>query len=167
MNEASGSSGSRAGQYAAGDLRLAAVFDTVNPVEGPGFAADHPTIDDIDQREAVAEYLDAGVAVLVTPMLMDDVVDRSRKDAVPMSFRSDGIWVWTDTVTYYLRVHGLAPEPDLLEHVLAQGDYRWDPDQDAVERIAAFVLSPPEPGNEPVWSAGGGPSEPQAGGPSD
>ncbi|RSS70774.1 hypothetical protein EF918_26950 [Streptomyces sp. WAC06614] len=132
------------------EFRLAAVFDHVDPRTGPGFAPDHPSVEDPALRDLLVQRLDAGTPVLMTPMLMDDVLDPERRAEVPMNFRTDGRWVWTDTVTYYLARYALAPEPDLFAHLAA-------PDYDAaaplaravVERAVAFVLTPP-PEGEPV-----------------
>jgi hypothetical protein len=38
-----------------------------------------------------------------------------------MTFHTDGVWIWNGAVGYYLRVHGIAPEPDLVEHIRARG----------------------------------------------
>jgi len=35
--------------------------------------------------------------------------------------RADGTWIWTDTVTYYLRAYGLAPDQELLAHIRRRG----------------------------------------------
>ncbi|WP_031069241.1 hypothetical protein [Streptomyces sp. NRRL WC-3742] len=137
-----------------GGFRLAAVFDVVDPVTGPGFAPDRPRLEWAEQ-EAFVRYLSEGEAVLLTPMLMDDVLDPQRRGVVPMGFRTDGCWVWTDTVTYYLREYGLAPEPELLAHLRAQGDVPCPkPSAEALERAVAFVLTPPGEAAEPVWTVG-------------
>ncbi|MFJ9693883.1 hypothetical protein [Kitasatospora sp. NPDC101183] len=137
-----------------GGFRLAAVFDRVDPVTGPGFAPDRPRLEPAE-REALARYLDAGEAVLLTPVLMDDVLDPQRRGEVPMGYRTDGRWVWTDTVTYYLVEYGLAPEAGLLAHLRAQGGAPCPPvDPEAVERAVAFVLTPPGEDSEPVWTIG-------------
>ncbi|MBD0671213.1 hypothetical protein [Streptomyces sp. CBMA156] len=136
-------------------FRLAAVFDVVDPVTGPGFAADRPRLAAGAEREDVLRYLRAGAAVLLTPMLMDDVVDPDRRGVVPMGFRTDGRWIWTDTVTYYLEEYGLAPDPALLAHVREQGDGPWaEPPAEVLELAVSFVLTPPEAVEEPVWTVG-------------
>ncbi|MET8546688.1 hypothetical protein ABZW03_39650 [Kitasatospora sp. NPDC004799] len=143
------------GETVRGGFRLAAVFDVVDPVTGPGFAPDRPRLAAGAEREAVARYLRAGAPVLLTPMLMDDVVDPGRRGVVPMGFRTDGRWIWTDTVTYYLDEYGLAPEPDLLAHVREQGDGPWEePSAEVLEQAVDFVLAPPEAAEEPVWTVG-------------
>ncbi|WP_035792345.1 hypothetical protein [Kitasatospora mediocidica] len=139
------------------EFELASVFDTVDPVTGPGFAADRPRIDDSVERAALLRYLQAGEAVLMTPMLMDDVVEPSRLAVVPMTYRTDSSWIWTDTVTYYLDRYALAPEPGLLAHLRARCAAGVTPEADAdvLERAVAFILTPPEEAAEPVWRAGG------------
>jgi hypothetical protein len=98
-------------------VQLARVFDGVDPATGPHFHPGHPTIDDEPTRERLVAYLRAGTGVLLTPGLTTDVVDPARGTVVPLSFRTDGTWVWTDTVTYYLARHRLAPQPELVAHI--------------------------------------------------
>ncbi|MER6396563.1 hypothetical protein OG618_22740 [Kitasatospora sp. NBC_01246] len=132
-----------------GEFRLAAVFDMVDPVTGPGFS-DRAVVEDATERAALAGYLRAGAEVLMTPMLMDDIFDTSRQGAVPLNYRTDGEWIWTDTVTYYLEEYDIAPEPGLLAHLRERGDARPQPDAATLERAADFVLHPPQPA-EPAW----------------
>ncbi|KUL26276.1 hypothetical protein [Actinoplanes awajinensis] len=94
-------------------LRLAQVFDA----DG-GFAPDHERLDG-PGRDHVLAYLTAGAAVLGTTDRGTDVVDPERGAVVPLDLRTDGRWIWPDMVTYYLREHGLAPEPDLLADIRA------------------------------------------------
>ncbi|MFC8448893.1 hypothetical protein [Kitasatospora sp. NPDC057223] len=130
------------------------MFDSVDPVTGPGFAPDHPLVEDGAELAALLAYLRAGAPVLMTPALMADVLDNSGAAGVPMNFRTDGEWIWTDTVTYYLERYALAPEAGLLAHLRARGVPGPLPDADTVERAAAFILDPPEP-SAPVWQPGG------------
>jgi hypothetical protein len=97
-------------------IRIAELFDPVDEVGGPGFAADRPTLS-AQERVDVLAYLEAASAVLTTTALMDDVVDERRRGVVPMNIRTDGQWIWTDAVSYYLRHYGLAPDRELLRHI--------------------------------------------------
>ncbi|MFE9426015.1 hypothetical protein ACFYNO_23990 [Kitasatospora sp. NPDC006697] len=133
-------------------FRLAAVFDRVDPVTGPAFADDRPRLPAGADRTAVLAYLQAGTPVLLTPLLGDDVVAPERRGVVPMAFRTDGEWIWTDTVAYYLEEHGLAPDPELLAHVRTKdGAAPVGPGAEVLEAAVAFVLAPTE---RPVWSVG-------------
>ncbi|WP_194893000.1 hypothetical protein [Catenulispora pinisilvae] len=98
----------------------AKVFDTIDEATGIGaFDQAHPVLED-DERAVVLEYLDAGIALAVTDGRIDDVLDPGRRGSVPLSLRTDGEWIWTDTVRYYLEEHWLAPDPDLLTHIKEQ-----------------------------------------------
>ncbi|MBB5856303.1 hypothetical protein ACFQ05_25855 [Amycolatopsis umgeniensis] len=134
------------------EFTLARVFDLVDPATGPGFAPGHPLVEDEEERRALVAYLAAGAPVLVTPMMMDDVVDPARTAVVPADFRTDGEWIWTDAVTYYLEHHRLAPEPGLLNRIRGRVADRVPPE--VVRRAAGFVLEPPGPERRPVWSQG-------------
>jgi hypothetical protein len=96
-------------------IQIADVFDSVDSAGGPGFVATRPTLDE-PERTAVLRYLDTASPLLMTTAVMDDVVNQHRA-VVPMSFRTDGQWIWTDAVGYYLRHYALAPDPQLLQHI--------------------------------------------------
>ncbi|MER7848114.1 hypothetical protein ABTZ03_29700 [Kitasatospora sp. NPDC096077] len=132
------------------EFRLAAVFDLVDPVAGPGFSPDHELVRDPAERDALAGYLNAGAEVLVTPALMDDIFDTSRRATVPMNYRTDGEWIWTDTVAYYLEEYDLAPEPGLLAHLRERTGPCPQPSPQTLQRAVDFVLHPPRPA-EPAW----------------
>ncbi|WP_410580693.1 hypothetical protein [Amycolatopsis sp. lyj-108] len=136
------------------EFTLARVFDVVDPETGPGFAPGHPLIEDPEELRALVTYLASGTPVLVTPSLLDDVVDSDRTAVVPSNFLTDGQWIWTDTVTYYLERHGLAPEPELLGHIRARGRSAEPVPPEVVRRAAGFVLEPPGAARTAVWSAG-------------
>jgi hypothetical protein len=130
--------------------QLVRVFDGADPTTGPFFRADHPRMDGAD-RDRLLDYLRAGEMVLSSFGFLDDLLDPEAIGAVPVSFRSDGLWVWTDTVSYYLDRHHLAPDPELIAHVLgAQGP---PPRLSWLERHRAMrALAAPE--EEPAWQPG-------------
>jgi hypothetical protein len=101
-------------------VRLAAAFDSYEPDGTPSLALDRP---ELDRPEAtrVAGYLDAGVPVWSSPDLGPDVLRPGQPRLVPTGLRSDGRWVWSDAVGYYLKTHNVAPDPDLLMWIRAAG----------------------------------------------
>lgn len=99
---------------------IARVFDFADPVTGPGFTPDHLLIDDPARRESLLAYLRDGYPVLMTTSAMEDVLDPGAGRVVPASFRTDGVWIWTDAVQYYLSRYRLAPDPHLTEHIEAR-----------------------------------------------
>ena len=130
-------------------LSLAKVFDGLEPgTDEPRFADDHPIVADPDRRRRLSDYLKAGRPILSTTARHIDRVDRTRGQVVPLSFRTDGAWIWTDTVTYYLDTYGLQPDNELTSHIAARG-YRCPNVDDVTARRAFDVLrsSSPDPDN--------------------
>ncbi|GAA2025162.1 hypothetical protein GCM10009839_23960 [Catenulispora yoronensis] len=100
--------------------RLAKVFD--GATDGvPYYKPDHPRLTPTE-RGPVLAYLNAGAPLLMTTASEPDIVDPARGEVVPMSFRTDGEWIWNDALTYYIEEYGLAPEPDFLA---AMESARW------------------------------------------
>jgi hypothetical protein len=131
-------------------VRLARVFDGAEPDGGPFFDPDHPLMEGAD-GERVLACLRAGELVLTMPGAMDDLFDPGRTAVVPLGFRSDGRWVWPDAVAYYLKSYRLAPEPELIEHLLASSP-PTPLTRLARHRALVTLFAPTE--MEPVWQAG-------------
>lgn len=130
-------------------VRMARVFDRVDPRHGPMFAEDHPVIDDLDELTRLLQYLGNGLPVMTTSATMSDILDPERPEIVPLTFRTDGNWVWTDTIGYYLERYGLAPEAELLDYLRSSPD--WPEVSDvALHRVLSFLQHPQD--DEPVWT---------------
>ncbi|MGI8306443.1 hypothetical protein [Saccharopolyspora hattusasensis] len=132
------------------EITVARVFDAVDPISGPSFAPDHPRMDNEAERGQILDYLRAGTALMITTATLEDVVDPARGAVVPMSFRTDGTWIWPDTIAYYLEHHQLAPDPDLLAHIRDAGLLPPELDTVAIHRAMDVLRRPPE--TEPVWT---------------
>jgi hypothetical protein len=132
-------------------MQIAAVFDEVDPQDGPRFSPDHPRLEE-DEAARVAHYLREAEPVLVTTARMDDVVDTTRQYCVPLNFRTDGIWIWTEACAYYAQEHRLEPDPELLAHIRSNNHTVPEVDGVALHRALEVLQSPPE--DEPVWTFG-------------
>jgi hypothetical protein len=115
-------------------------------------------ITDSGERDRMLHYLTSGTTVLHTTARTPDILDPDAGQVVPASFRTDGEWIWTDTVAYYLEHHGMAPDEELVAHV----DSRWqtgeldaETDYETAVEAANFLLYPPaEFAREPAWTSG-------------
>jgi hypothetical protein len=140
------------------EFEMARVFDFADPVTGPGFVPDHPVISDRAERDRLLAYLRGGAMALMSTTSMHDVLDSGAPAVVPMNFRTDGEWIWTDTVEYYLVHHGIAPDAGLIAHIdamSARGQAVPDTSHDSALRAADFLLRPAErQGSAAVWTAG-------------
>lgn len=104
---------------AAVPIALARVYDGADPATGPYFDPAHPLVLDDAERARLLAYLTGGVALLATGSLLADAVDPHLGDVVPMTFRTDGRWIWTEASAYYLDRHRLAPDPELTTWIRA------------------------------------------------
>ncbi|MFF5075661.1 hypothetical protein ACFY36_01305 [Actinoplanes sp. NPDC000266] len=102
------------------EVQVAALFDELDDDGVAYFSADHPRLDG-GERDRVLAYLRQGVPLIHTTEYATDVVEPGRGDAVPVAFHTDGEWIWAEATTYFLAEHGLAPDPDLLDHIAARG----------------------------------------------
>jgi hypothetical protein len=131
--------------------RLARTFDGVHGLLGPFFRPDHPRLDDAVGEQVLA-YLRAAEIVLTAPGALDDVLDPGCAEAVPVGFRSDGRWIWSDALAYYLKRHRVSPEPELVAHILGAAGPPPALGRVARHRTVTALFAPDEV--EPVWQAG-------------
>ncbi|MEU4339254.1 hypothetical protein AB0F59_32175 [Micromonospora lupini] len=128
---------------------VARVYDIFDPQLGPGFDPAHSRIEG-EERDRVLSYLGEGAPLLITATRSPDVVDPTAGEVVPTGFFTDGRWIWTEAVAYYLRVYGLAPDPDMLDAIRAQGYLPPDVDTAALHRALSTLYSPLAEPAEPV-----------------
>lgn len=102
-------------------VRVARLYDGFDPQTGPYFAPDRRRVDDPAERRRIVRYLRGGTVLLRSFTLDPDVLDPGRGAAVPGSFRTDGSWLWSDGLMYYVERHGIAPPVDFHEHMAAAG----------------------------------------------
>lgn len=115
-------------------MRIAQLYDQVHPTAGPYFSAERGRIDDDAERDRVGGFLGRGGLVLYTDGKDRDWVDARRGRRVPMSFRTDGEWVWNDGLEYYVREHGIAPDPEFYQHIREHGYTCPEVDEQTRER---------------------------------
>ncbi|WP_344888457.1 TNT domain-containing protein [Actinomadura meridiana] len=139
-----------------GGLRKARIFDHAGPDGGPP-GVSRPDVPP-DEVERVTAYLREGPIVMAARSNAPDRLDRSRGKAVPLTFHTDGTWVWSGAVAYYLSEHGVAPEADLVAHIRANGFQVPEVDEDTMNAANAVVtgrdvperILPEEP--QPDWT---------------
>ncbi|WP_232291902.1 hypothetical protein [Frankia sp. QA3] len=73
------------------------------------------------EKESMLRFRRGARFLLRTTALATDPLDLSKGEVMPMSYRSDGAWIWSDGVAYYLDVYEIAPEPEFVEHIRSRG----------------------------------------------
>lgn len=115
------------------DVRLARVFAPAD--SSPSVGDEHQSwIVDAAERDRVAAYLDSGAPILVTTALAVDQLSPDQGNRVGMSYRTDGKWVWSEALSYYVATYGLAPEDGFYQHIRANRYTCPTPDGAAQDR---------------------------------
>jgi hypothetical protein len=105
-----------------GGFRFVAVVDQITDAGVPVVSETRGTVEDGAERERIRRYLDAGEVIQAVNGFAVDLFDQTKGEVVPMHTRTDGTWVWSDAVGYYLDTYGLALEPDFYRFV-TEHDY--------------------------------------------
>lgn len=100
-----------------GVIRRATLHDGLDAAGEPVFAPDRPRLPFDAESERLVRYLRSGAVVRTTGARLADVVDPRRGHSVPLTFRTDGRWVWPEAVAYYLAEYGLAPHPEFAAYL--------------------------------------------------
>ncbi len=116
-------------------FRLAHVFDDPTPDGQPWIDPARGRVTDIEERRRLLGYLLSGRVIFDGGVHTTDLLEPRRIGAVPAVYRTDGRWIWSEAVAYYLRWHLVPPEPDFLAHVRAAG-YRPAPVDDRAAAAA-------------------------------
>ncbi|WP_158844596.1 TNT domain-containing protein [Saccharothrix deserti] len=92
----------------------APLFDGVDPQGNPvhNRPGVHP-----QELDDVLAYLENAPIVLSARSYGPDALKPDATPSVPLSFHTDGTWVWPGGVAYYLRNHHVPPVPQLVQHI--------------------------------------------------
>lgn len=92
-------------------------------ISGDGAANTNQGMTHVDEteREACCAYLDAGSLVVRSPMNIGDALNPDSEVAIPVMWFTDGVWIWSAQVSYYLATYGLIFESELLDHIRSVG----------------------------------------------
>lgn len=100
------------------ELRFARVFDRAGADGRPVADPARPGLSR-PERGAVAAYLRRAPIALRANGSDPDPFDAGRGDTVPLHVRTDGVWVWSESLAYFAAEYGISPEPELLAHIRA------------------------------------------------
>lgn len=104
------------------DIRVATLHSVVDP---PSFTEAEQLPDDEDgdaERTMIEEYLRAGTLLMATTLRTADVVNPHFGSVVPMNVFTDGTWIWSEAVEYYVSTYGYLADPEFRDY-LAYRDY--------------------------------------------
>jgi hypothetical protein len=115
-------------------MNRARFFDGVDSSGHPFFRPDRFSVTDSEERQRIATFLHGGAIILRTTGHDMDRIDPEKGKVVPLSFCSDGEWIWNEGLAYYVEVYGVTPDADFMTHI-RQRDYTpATPDQETSSR---------------------------------
>jgi hypothetical protein len=120
-------------------MMVAKVFDAHDSGGRAAFGPGHERLADPVERRALVSYLRAGRPVVVTPGRDQDRVLPELGRVMPLGFRTDGVWVWSEATAYYVEKHGMAPVSALRAHASARG-YQVPEVSDERVRVASQAV---------------------------
>ena len=65
--------------------------------------------------DKVCAYLDSGLPLIVSPGTVLDIIDETKGSAGSPSILTDGKWVWSGVLSYYVRNYNLKLNDEFLE----------------------------------------------------
>jgi len=101
-----------------------------------------PTLGIADEKSPKAEilrFLEGGSVVLRASGLTEDWLSPDHAAVVPVGFRTDGSWLWSAELAFYLSRHGVVPEPAFVKH-MSEAQYVARPATPAEVLIAEELL---------------------------
>ncbi|GAB3289731.1 hypothetical protein [Parasphingorhabdus pacifica] len=116
-------------------LRVAEVFDQGDDgrptFDRPGIGA--------GEHEQLVQYLESAPIVLAARSWDTDQLAPDQPLSVPLTFHTDGSWIWPGAVGYYLRHHNVSPEAELTAHIRASGFRVPDVDERTRDQAVASI----------------------------
>ncbi|WP_462166876.1 hypothetical protein, partial [Frankia sp. AiPs1] len=112
-------------------FKIAKLFDGTR--DGTPFVTERPPFPVGPERLKFLNYLDHGAVVLRAAGRSVDRLDSSRGKTVPITFHTDGEWVWSASIAYYLEEHDLPPEPEFLDYLRGRNFHYVAPAKERVK----------------------------------
>ena len=78
-----------------------------------------PHLSEQDRAAAVA-YLRAGHVTLHTTTLIEDPLETDGRLRVPINQRTDGEWIWDDTLLYFVEKYSFTPPDEFMAYLRAR-----------------------------------------------
>lgn len=91
------------------------------------------------ERARIAEYLSTAPVVAICSGFDPDPFEPDASARVPLHLHTDGEWVWSASLGYFVERYGVAPEDALVYHIRARDYQRPDVDTEALDRISAAL----------------------------
>ena len=90
---------------------------------GPSLVRDKDALPE-SRRSRIARYLRGGAVLATTGRYVDDYLAPEQTRVAPLEVRTDGEWVWSGDLAYYVSQYGVSIPEDFLRRM---EDRSWAP----------------------------------------
>ena len=87
--------------------------------------------------EKICAYLDAGVTVIVCPGVTRDIINETAGPAGTGSACTDGVWLWPDDLSYYVRKYNISIPEAFLETMKGNN---WENPGERIELASESII---------------------------
>ncbi|WP_165988051.1 hypothetical protein [Streptomyces sp. YIM 98790] len=97
---------------------------------------------DENVQELMADYLSGGYVIATTGQSAVDILDDRRPRSGTVDVRTDGVWVWSGDLAYYVRKYNVALPAELIARAR---DHGWEcpaPGEEELARVRNDMLPP-------------------------
>ncbi|MET7480947.1 hypothetical protein ABZT17_42390 [Streptomyces sp. NPDC005648] len=109
-------------------------FETAADVSAAATSGERPS------EELAARYLEQGEVVVAAMQWVDDLLDADSKNICQYSIRTDGVWVWPDSLAYYVRKYHVQLPVEFLSR-MESNDWTVGALEDAVVDVICERLA--------------------------
>lgn len=95
-------------------MRFVSIWDPT-VTDRPTISKNHPLLPP-DEAVLIARYLQGGTPVLRTTEKERDYFAKNDELRVGMSSYTDGLYIWDDSLLYYVRTYSLSPGEEFIDH---------------------------------------------------
>ena len=71
--------------------------------------------------DQICEYLNNGIPLVVSPGVSLDVIDETKGIAGAPSLLTDGKWVWSGVLSYYVKNYNLLLDSEFIDTMISNG----------------------------------------------
>lgn len=111
-------------------VKRAGFFESADEVTAARAAAEH------DWESSAVRYLEHGTVVMASPSWEDDLLDEQAGKICQLALRTDGEWIWPNSLAYYVRTYHVELPREFLDRMAARSWVAPELEQDEVDEIS-------------------------------
>ncbi|UGT39678.1 hypothetical protein LTV02_26940 [Nocardia yamanashiensis] len=120
-------------------MRLANSFDGMDSHGKPIVSSKRTAVSDPNEFAKIEQFLSGGGFAMGTGRKSVDLIDPERGNVVPSTFRTDGEWLWTAAIGYYLTEYRTPIDTDFLTHIRNSGYVASVPSEAQMQQALIFL----------------------------